>query len=59
MNEAFSKLLPLPGKPAPTAPQFLCQVTNVSECLPIQDQARVTTYMHSLFLFFLLMNSSQ
>ncbi|CAF4844960.1 unnamed protein product [Rotaria sp. Silwood1] len=41
INKAFGKLLPKDTQPAP-GPQFLCQVTNVSECLPIQDQTRFT-----------------
>ncbi|CAF2976334.1 unnamed protein product [Rotaria socialis] len=41
INKAFDKLLPKDTQPAP-GPQFLCQVTNISECLPIQDQTRFT-----------------
>lgn len=41
MNQAFNKILPKPGQPASAAPQFLCQLSNISECLPIQDQQRV------------------
>jgi lysosomal alpha-mannosidase len=42
INQAYSKLLPKSGQPPPAAPQFLCQVANVSECIPIQDQQRFT-----------------
>lgn len=41
MNQALNKILPKPGQPASAAPQFLCQLSNISECLPIQNQTRV------------------
>ncbi|CAF1668432.1 unnamed protein product [Rotaria magnacalcarata] len=42
INQAYSKLLPLNSQSPPTSPQFLCQLTNISECVPIQDQQRFT-----------------
>jgi hypothetical protein len=50
MDQAYSRLLPKGGQSPPAPSQFLCQLTNISECLPIQDQARVTIYIH-LFSF--------
>ncbi|CAF1300509.1 unnamed protein product [Adineta steineri] len=42
INQAYARLLPKVGSPPPQAPQFLCPLTNISECLPIQDQPRFT-----------------
>ena len=53
MNQAYSKLLPLNSQSPPTAPQFLCQLTNISECVPIQDQQRVSIHLiYFVFIFF-------
>ena len=41
INEAYSKLLPKSGQSAPKTPQFLCQLTNISQCLEIDGQERV------------------
>ncbi|CAF4473016.1 unnamed protein product, partial [Rotaria magnacalcarata] len=30
------------SKTPPSAPQFLCQLANISECLPIEGQDRFT-----------------
>ncbi len=35
------KLLPKDNQTLPKTPQFLCQLTNISECLPIEGQDRV------------------
>jgi lysosomal alpha-mannosidase len=42
ISQSYSKLLPLSAQSPPAPAQFLCQVTNISECVPIQDQARFT-----------------
>ncbi|CAF1135817.1 unnamed protein product [Adineta steineri] len=42
INRAYSKLLPLDEKIPPKAPQFLCQLTNISECLPIEGKNQFT-----------------
>lgn len=42
INKAYGKLLSKDEKTVPTAPQFLCQLTNISECLPIEGQDRFT-----------------
>ncbi len=47
INQSYSKFLPKNGQQIPQ--QFLCQVNNISECLPIQDQAQV---IFSLFVVF-------
>ena len=60
MNVAYSKLLVKPGQTTPPPAQFLCQVTNVSECLPVQDQSRVSKYLQFhpfIFVFDFLVHS--
>ncbi|CAF3546363.1 unnamed protein product [Rotaria socialis] len=42
INNAYAKLLPNQSKVPMTAPQFLCQYSNISECLPIEGQDRFT-----------------
>ncbi|UJR26764.1 hypothetical protein I4U23_008079 [Adineta vaga] len=42
INQAYSRLLPKVGQPPPSVPQLLCQLTNISECLTVQDQTRFT-----------------
>ncbi|CAF1622827.1 unnamed protein product [Rotaria magnacalcarata] len=42
INKAYDKILPLDSKTPPSAPQFLCQLANISECLPIEGQDRFT-----------------
>lgn len=42
INQAYAKLLPKNEQIAPPKlPQFLCQLANISECLPIEGQDRV------------------
>jgi hypothetical protein len=43
INQAYSKLLPKNGQPPPSAPQFLCQLSNISQCLEIDGQEHVKT----------------
>lgn len=43
INNAYNKLLSKEGQVLPIAPQFLCQLSNISECLPIEHQDRVNT----------------
>jgi hypothetical protein len=43
MNKAYTKLLPKQSQSLPVSPQFLCQLSNISECLPIEKQDRVNT----------------
>ncbi|CAF4113363.1 unnamed protein product [Rotaria magnacalcarata] len=42
INNAYDKLLPNESKVTMAAPQFLCQYSNISECLPIEGQDRFT-----------------
>ncbi|CAF0848481.1 unnamed protein product [Adineta ricciae] len=42
INQAYSRLLPKAGQPPPSVPQLLCHLTNISECLTVQDQTRFT-----------------
>ncbi|CAF4391912.1 unnamed protein product, partial [Rotaria magnacalcarata] len=42
INNAYDKLLPNESKVPMAAPQFLCQYSNISECLPIEGQDRFT-----------------
>ena len=42
INAAYTKLLPKDATIPPKAPQFLCQLTNISECLPIEGQDQVS-----------------
>ncbi|CAF4070475.1 unnamed protein product, partial [Rotaria sordida] len=42
INQAYSKLLPKSSQSPPSPTQFLCQLTNISECVPVQDQTRFT-----------------
>ncbi|CAF3419135.1 unnamed protein product [Rotaria sp. Silwood1] len=42
INQAYSKLLPKSSQSPPSPAQFLCQLTNISECLSVQDQLRFT-----------------
>ncbi|CAF3722766.1 unnamed protein product [Rotaria sordida] len=42
INKAYDKLLPKDNQSLPNVPQFLCQLTNISECLPIEGQDRFT-----------------
>ncbi|UJR33645.1 hypothetical protein I4U23_021078 [Adineta vaga] len=42
INEAYKKLLPKQNQSLPTPTQFLCQFSNISECLPIEGQDRFT-----------------
>ena len=39
------KLLPVQNQSLPTSTHFLCQLLNISECLPIEKQDRVNTAM--------------
>ncbi|CAF3547776.1 unnamed protein product [Rotaria sp. Silwood1] len=42
INKAYDKLLPKDNQTLSNAPQFLCQLTNISECLPIEGQDHFT-----------------
>jgi lysosomal alpha-mannosidase len=42
INQAYAQLLPRVGQPPPAAPQFLCQLTNISQCLQTDGQDRFT-----------------
>jgi len=43
VNKAYSKLFPKNDQiPPPALPQFLCELTNITECLPIEGQDRFT-----------------
>jgi hypothetical protein len=45
MNNAYDKLLPKEKQSLPpTSPYYLCQLLNISECLPIEKQDRVITF---------------
>jgi hypothetical protein len=50
INQAYSKLLPKNGQPPPSAPQFLCQLSNISQCLEIEGQDRVKRNQIILFV---------
>jgi hypothetical protein len=41
INNAYAKLLQKEGQSVAIAPQYLCQLLNISECLPIEKQERV------------------
>ncbi|CAF0905121.1 unnamed protein product [Adineta steineri] len=42
INNAYAKLLPNDSKLPMNATQFLCQYSNISECLPIEGQKQFT-----------------
>ncbi|CAF4067741.1 unnamed protein product [Rotaria sordida] len=42
MNNAYAKLLPKENQSLPITPHYLCQLSNISECLPIEKQDRFT-----------------
>ncbi|CAF4671246.1 unnamed protein product [Rotaria sp. Silwood1] len=42
INAAYAKLLPREGQTPLSVPQFLCPYTNISECLPIEGEAKFT-----------------
>ncbi|CAF1191139.1 unnamed protein product [Rotaria sordida] len=42
INAAYAKLLPKESQTQHNVPQFLCPYTNISECLPIEGQAKFT-----------------
>jgi hypothetical protein len=42
MNVAYSKLLSKENQSLPVPTQFLCQFSNISECLPIEGQDSVS-----------------
>ncbi len=42
INEAYKKLLSKDDQSSSVPTQFLCQFSNISECLPIEGQDRVT-----------------
>ncbi|CAF1413328.1 unnamed protein product [Adineta ricciae] len=42
INSAYAKLLPKEGQTASVPNQFLCQYSNISECLPIEGQEQFT-----------------
>ena len=50
INNAYGKLLPKQNQSLPIPPQYLCQLSNISECLPIEKQDRVTTIIIWCFL---------
>lgn len=41
MNNAYAKLLPKTRQSLQITPHYLCQLSNISECLPIEKQDRV------------------
>ena len=53
INEAYKKLLPKDNQPLPIPEQFLCQLSNISECLLIEGQNNVSV---TTFLFYLFSN---
>ncbi|CAF3703099.1 unnamed protein product [Rotaria sordida] len=42
INDAYNKLLLKEGQTLPVARQFLCSLSNISECLPIEGQDQFT-----------------
>jgi hypothetical protein len=42
INEAYKKLLSKSSQSLPVPTQFLCQFSNISECLPIEGQDSVS-----------------
>ncbi|CAF3324143.1 unnamed protein product [Rotaria socialis] len=42
MNQAYAKLLPKDSQSPPPASQFLCQLSNISQCLQVDGQDRFT-----------------
>jgi hypothetical protein len=42
INEAYKKFLPKNGQSLPVPDQFLCQLSNISECLLIEGQDNVS-----------------
>lgn len=40
--DAYAKLLPKDQESPPSAPQFMCQYANISECLPIEAVEQFT-----------------
>jgi hypothetical protein len=51
--------LPKQDQSPPKAPQFLCQLTNISECLPIEGQDQVRISIFPLFLYILFFEFEQ
>jgi hypothetical protein len=50
MNQAYAKILPKESQSLPITPHYLCQLLNISECLPIEKQNRVNTiFIEKLF----------
>jgi hypothetical protein len=43
INEAYKKLLSKENQSLPIPTQFLCQFSNISECLPIEGQDSVSS----------------
>ena len=41
INNAYGKLLPKQNQSLSIPPQYLCQLSNISECLPIEKQDHV------------------
>ena len=41
VSDAYSRLLPKAGQPAPPTPQFLCELSNISQCVEIDGQNQV------------------
>jgi hypothetical protein len=55
MNKAYAKLLQKESQSLPISSHFLCQLSNISECLPIEKQDRVyITIIKKFLLTFLL-----
>jgi hypothetical protein len=49
ISQAYSRLLPKTDQSPPPPNQFLCQLSNISQCLEIDGQEQVTiTSFHSL-----------
>ncbi len=41
INQAYAKLLPKNSQSPPPPLQFLCQLSNISQCVEIEGQERV------------------
>lgn len=55
MNNAYAKLLPKEHQSLPITPHYLCQLLNISECLPIEKQDRVNAIIIESFLLYVFL----
>ena len=58
INQAYKKLLPKENQTLPVPTQFLCQLSNISECLPIEGQDSVSSIIILRFCIFSYMSYS-